>query len=183
MERLTKLERIYSYIERQRGYEDMTQVSLVVNGYHPSYDELTEFYRPLFSELVNDMNNMEFICTSDDINDPAEVGDFDYLASWLDHSTPFIYQRGSHPMYYPSRVIIFAKDCQITIDSDKPYAAVDPLNPNVRKIFDLSREERHDAFIDYLKSTDRPVIAEEVCKRYDKINQIIYETKRDLGYT
>lgn len=183
MEHLRKLEKMYVYITNKRNGNDMVTIPLVVKGYSPSSDELTAFYRPMFAELVNDMNNMEFIGTSDDIGDPVEVGDFDYLASWLTDDIPFIYHRGSHPMYYPSRVIIFDRECQITIDSDKPYASVDPVNPNVRKIFTMDPRSRHRAFIEYLKTTDRPVIAEEVCKKYDKINEMIYQTKRELKYT
>ena len=68
--------------------------------------------------------------------------------------------RGSHPFVHPSRVIIYGTNCTVTIDNDNPYVEINPVNVPVRQMFFMEDSERDKRLIEYLKTTDRPVVIE-----------------------
>lgn len=161
MEELKMLNSFYKWILDHTHGSDLMRLPIGCLDEHRKLNtKLSKFYWDLFSELVQDIHNQYLLCTSDQIGDPEPIGDFDYMISWLTVDTPFMYMRGSHPFVHPSRVIIYGTNCTVTIDNDNPYVEINPVNIPVRQMFFMEDSERNKRLIEYLKTTDRPVVIE-----------------------
>ena len=114
------------------------------------------YYKSIFSELDKYLNQMIYICDSDDLEeDESDVGDYTYYSGIINPEVPFLYEVSSHPCHYPNRLIIFGSSYQIEISADIQSIIIYDIPVRNRNAF-LSNEK--EKMFNWLRETDRPRI-------------------------
>ena len=174
MEELRMLHTLYEMVVQRLDGDALAEIPIgTMDADGNLNSELQSMYWRLFSELVKDIPNQEYICCSEDLGDPVYTGDFDFLTSWLTPAIPFLYMRGSHPFVYPSRVIIYGPSIQMTVDSDKPYIETCQVNMGIRKSFFATGPSKRTQLIAMLRQSDRP----DITRTIDNGMQMIQDAK------
>ena len=111
------------------------------------------YYKGIFSDVDEYLNQMMYICDSDDLNEEDDVGDYNYYSGIINPEVPFLYEMSTHPCHYPNRIIIFGSSYQIEISSDIQSIIIHDLVVRNREAFLSSEKEK---MFNWLSETNRP---------------------------
>lgn len=125
----------------------------------PSTEAPNTYYRAIFKRLhaLISLGAMEYVCNSDDVDDPIEYLDYDYYWKFINPECPILFHQASHPIAIPSRVIFYHPHFQIEICDDQRNIYVCETNQNVRSLFYIEKKkDRIKAIKEMLFNSDRP---------------------------
>jgi hypothetical protein len=115
-------------------------------------------YEWLFTQLdkMVKRNELREICTSDEIDEPLEAGDYTYyLVEFIDEwCMAGIYMQPSHPWVFPRRLTFYAQSGRIEMSVETSKIIVYPKNHNVMHLFTQNPDIA--GIKEYLRNTDRP---------------------------
>lgn len=120
--------------------------------------DLLESYNEIFAATDNDIkeNRLKFVCSSADIKEETEHGDYDYYMTYMWFSGAVIlYMKPSHKDAYPHKLMLYGQSLMITISDDKENIKVTPMGNNL--IDKITHNIEKDILIvrEYLRCTDR----------------------------
>ena len=111
----------------------------------------------LYSDAIG--GRAGFLCSSCDIGDGIEQGDYEYyFGTDRDDMTAigYIYMYSHHSKTYPSRVMFYMKNYLITMIKDGEDLLMHPLDPGIYDMMmDLKDDTRRDKIIDHLRNINR----------------------------
>ena len=120
--------------------------------------ELENFDKYQFSSLISkkEIESLEIITDSDEINEAIEYGEYIYRFGIL-HDLYIIYHESTHYGIWPNRIIIIDKYYTMIITEDISYIELYETNQSLYQIIELKDPiERKKNLFDYIKNTTRP---------------------------
>ena len=161
LDQLTMLEwvhhKITTGLELPRYGRDVPIYELDPDAYEmdPGYWH-SPIYRDLFKELLDEVRNISMICCSEEINEPMEKGDYDYLYGWLSSDIPFLFTQSAHTLAYPQEVILYDPKWRIHIVEYRRIIEVTPVPPETRNIFFQPSGVRRQQLLSLVRNLDHP---------------------------
>lgn len=123
-------------------------------------DSLPEYYQMLFSEFDDNADSedvLTFACTSDDVHDPVENGEYIYYTGVVSPGIGVLFMQATHGWILPSYLMICGPNIQIEVSNCKMDVMVYPVNTVLRDILLTSNDGiREEKIIEFLRNSDRP---------------------------